>query len=55
MAMDGELTKEKIFRHYRDALTEREKESDFQPFNCMLRADIDALPQTECVDLPSGP
>ena len=37
MAMDGELTKEKIFRHYRDALTEREKESDFQPFNCMLR------------------
>ena len=37
MAMDGELTKEKILRHYRDSLTESEKESDFQPFNCMLR------------------
>ena len=37
MAMDGELTKEKILRHYRDTLTESEKELDFQPFNCMLR------------------
>ena len=37
MAMDGELTKEKIIRHYRDCLPESEKDLDFQPFNCMLR------------------
>ena len=37
MAMDGELTKEKILRHYRDCLSESEKDKDFEPFNCMLR------------------
>ncbi len=37
MAMDGELTKEKILRHYRDFLPEEEKEKDYQLFNCMLR------------------
>ena len=37
MAVDGELTEEKILRHYRDCLPESEKEKDFQPFNCMLR------------------
>ena len=37
MAMDGEVTKEEIFRHYRNCLHESEKEKDFEPFNCMLR------------------
>ena len=37
MAMDGELTKENILRHYQEFLPESEKEKDFQPFNCMLR------------------
>ena len=37
MAMDGELTKENIRRHYRDFVPESEKNKDFQPFNCMLR------------------
>ena len=37
MAMDGEVTKEEIFRHYRNCLHESEKEKDFELFNCMLR------------------
>ena len=32
-----ELTNEKILCHYRDYLSESEKDKDFQPFNCMLR------------------
>lgn len=37
MAMDGELTEEKILRHYRDFLPENERDKDFQLFNCMLK------------------
>ena len=37
MAMDGEVTKEMIFRHYRDCLQGSEKDKDSQPFNYMLR------------------
>ena len=36
MAMDGELTRENILKHYED-LPEAEKDKDWQPFNSMLK------------------
>jgi hypothetical protein len=35
--MDGELTKDRVLRHYRESIPESEKDKDSQPFNCMLR------------------
>lgn len=37
MAMDGELSEEKILRHCRDCLPEGEKDKEFQLLNCMLK------------------
>jgi hypothetical protein len=36
MAMDGELTREKILKHYEE-LPEAEKDKDWLPFNSMLK------------------
>ena len=37
LVLDGELTKERIISHYQKHLSEYEKQTDFQPFNNMLK------------------
>ena len=37
LVVDGELTKERILSHYREHLSEYEKQKNYQPFNRMLK------------------
>ena len=37
LAMDGELTQERIISHYHEHLSEYEKQKNYQPFNNLLK------------------